>query len=137
MRVKPQADGKALVVVAGDRVFSSQLVDAPQSGATVDVRIGDNWGAGAYVLVTDYRPLNDATGREPVRSIGVTWLGIDNSARTLTTTIGGPQKILPRQRLTIPVVIKGLSPGESGWATSATSGPTCAAIGANASRSNP
>jgi uncharacterized protein YfaS (alpha-2-macroglobulin family) len=117
VRLKPQADGKALVVVAGDRVFSSQLVDAPQNGATVDVRIGDDWGAGAYVLVTDYRPLNDATGREPVRSIGVTWLGIDNASRTLTTTIGGPQKILPRQRLTIPVVVKGLSPGESGFLT--------------------
>lgn len=117
VRLKPQADGKALVVVAGDRVFSSQLVDAPQGGATVDVRIEDDWGAGAYVLVTDYRPLNDATGREPVRSIGVTWLGVDNSSRTLTTTIGGPQKILPRERVTIPVVVKGLAPGETGFLT--------------------
>ena len=46
----------------------------------VDVRVSADWGAGAYVLVTDYRPLNDATGHEPVRSIGVAWLGVDNSA---------------------------------------------------------
>src|SRR5579871_3853926 len=117
VRVKPQADGKALVVVAGDRIFSSTLVDAPAGGTTVSIPIGNDWGAGAYVLVTDYRALNDATGREPVRSIGLTWLGIDNSARTLSATIGGPQKILPRQKLMIPVSIRGLSGGESAFLT--------------------
>ena len=84
--IKPAADGKALVVVAGDKLFSSQVIDAPAGGATVDIPVSADWGAGAYVLVTDYRPLDQATGREPVRSIGVAWLGVDNSARTLTTS---------------------------------------------------
>ncbi len=44
------------------------------SGASVDIPVSADWGPGAYVLVTDYRPLNDATGREPVRAIGVAWL---------------------------------------------------------------
>ena len=57
VRIKPDGDGKALVVVAGDRVFSSKLIDAPASGATVDIPVSADWGAGAYVLVTDYRPL--------------------------------------------------------------------------------
>src|SRR6185437_15197608 len=73
--IKPGSDGRALVVVAGDRVFSSQLIRAP----------------------------NDATGREPVRAIGVAWLGIDNAPRTLAVNIGGPKKVLPRQRLNLPV----------------------------------
>lgn len=115
--IKPTASGKALVVVAGDRVFSSQLINAPESGTSVDIRVSDDWGAGAYVLVTDYRPLNDATGREPVRAIGVAWLGVDNSARTLTTLIGGPNKITPRQRINIPVTVKGLDYGESAYLT--------------------
>ncbi|HUJ03338.1 MAG TPA: alpha-2-macroglobulin [Rhizomicrobium sp.] len=115
--IKPTASGKALVVVAGDRVFSSQLIDAPQSGASVDIPVSADWGAGAYVLVTDYRPLNDATGREPVRSIGVAWLGVDNSARTLMTLIGGPKKIAPRQHLVIPVTVKGLDQGEDAYLT--------------------
>jgi alpha-2-macroglobulin len=115
--IKPQADGKALVVVAGDRVFTSEVVDAPARGTAVEVKIGDNWGAGAYVLVTDYRALNEATGREPVRAIGVAWLGIDNAPRTLSLAIGGPQKILPRQRLTVPVSIRGLGAGEDAWVT--------------------
>ena len=115
--IKPSSDGQALVVVAGDRVFSSQLIDAPAGGATVDVPVSADWGAGAYVLVTHYHPLNGATGREPVRAIGVTWLGVDNAPRTLTPVIGGPAKITPRQRITIPVTVKGLADGEAAWLT--------------------
>jgi uncharacterized protein YfaS (alpha-2-macroglobulin family) len=115
--IKPGADGQALVVVAGDKVFSSQLITAPASGATIDIPVSADWGAGAYVLVTDYRALNDASGREPVRSIGVAWLGVDNSARTLATIIGGPQKITPRQHINIPVTIKGIAEGEDAYLT--------------------
>jgi len=115
--IKPTASGKALVVVAGDRIFSSQLIDAPESGTTISIPVSADWGAGAYVLVTDYRPLNDATGREPVRAIGVAWLGVDNSARTLTALIGGPNKITPRQHIVIPVTVKGLDSGEDAYLT--------------------
>jgi uncharacterized protein YfaS (alpha-2-macroglobulin family) len=115
--IKPGSDGEALVVVAGNRVFSSQLIDAPASGAGVDIPVSADWGAGAYVLVTHYHPLNGATGREPVRAIGVTWLGVDNSSRTLTPLIGGPVKITPRQRLIIPVTVKGLGDGETAFLT--------------------
>jgi uncharacterized protein YfaS (alpha-2-macroglobulin family) len=117
IRIKPTANGKALVVVASDKVFSSQTIDAPAGGATVDVKVSSDWGAGAYVLVTDYRPLNDASGHEPVRSVGLVWLGLDNSTRTLTTLIGGPQKVLPRQKLNIPVQVKGLASGEDAYLT--------------------
>jgi hypothetical protein len=117
VRLKPAADGKALVVVASDKVFSSQVIDAPADGATVDIPVSADWGAGAYVLVTDYRPLDEATGHEPVRAIGLVWLQIDNAPRTLTAIIGGPQKILPRQKLNIPVQVKGLAYGEDAWVT--------------------
>ena len=117
VRIKPAADGKALVVVAGDKVFSSQVVDVGANGGTVDIKVSADWGAGAYVLVTDYRPLNKATGHEPVRSIGLVWLSLDNSQRTLTALIGGPKKILPRQHLNLPVQVKGLSSGEEAYLT--------------------
>jgi uncharacterized protein YfaS (alpha-2-macroglobulin family) len=117
VNIKPTNSGKALVVVAGDKVFSSQMIDVPASGATVSVPVSADWGAGAYVLVTDYKPLNEATGREPVRSIGLTWLGVDNAPRTLTALIGGPAKVTPRQKVTIPVTIKGLGAGEDAYLT--------------------
>jgi uncharacterized protein YfaS (alpha-2-macroglobulin family) len=117
VNIKPAADGKALVVVAGDRVFSSQLIDAPARGTSVEIPVSADWGPGAYVLVTDYRPLKQATGREPVRSIGLAWLGLDNSPRTLTALIGGPAKITPRQKISIPVTIRGLESGEDAYLT--------------------
>lgn len=117
VRIKPTANGKALVVVASDKVFVSKTVDAPAGGTTVDIPVSADWGAGAYVLVTDYRPLNDASGHEPVRSVGLVWLALDNAPRTLTTIIGGPKQILPRQKLVIPVWVKGLASGESAYLT--------------------
>ncbi|HEY0104913.1 MAG TPA: alpha-2-macroglobulin family protein, partial [Rhizomicrobium sp.] len=117
VQIKPTASGKALVVVAGDKVFSSQTIDAPASGASIDVKVDAEWGPGAYVLVTDYRPLNAATGHEPVRAIGLAWLQVDNRERTLAVTVGGPQKILPRQKITIPVTIKNLGSGEQAYVT--------------------
>jgi len=117
IRIKPTANGRALVVVASDKVFSSQAIDAPAGGATVDVKVSADWGAGAYVLVTDYRPLDQATGHEPVRSVGLVWLSLDNSSRTLWPLIGGPQKIVPRQKVSIPVQVKGLSSGETAYLT--------------------
>ncbi len=115
--MKPNADGQALVVVAGDKLFSAQVVTAPASGVTFDIPVSADWGAGAYVLVTDYRPLNKASGREPVRSIGLVWLGVDNAARTLTAAIGGPKVVRPRQRITVPVKVTGLDGGESAYLT--------------------
>ncbi len=91
INIKPTSNGKALVVVAGDRIFSSQMIDAPAGGTSVDIPVSADWGSGAYVLVTDYKPLNGSSGHEPVRAIGLAWLQVDNAGRTLTTTIGGPE----------------------------------------------
>jgi uncharacterized protein YfaS (alpha-2-macroglobulin family) len=113
VRVKPDADGQALVVVAGDRVFSSRLVSAPASGVTVDIPVSADWGAGAYVLVTQYRPVSQLSGREPVRSIGVAWLSVDNAPRTLSVAIGAPQQARPRGRLTVPVSVGNLGREEA------------------------
>ena len=113
--IKPTANGKALVVVAGDRVFSSKLIDAPAGGTSVDIPVSADWGAGAYVLVTDYRPLNELDGpRAGARHRR--WPGSRSTirARTLTPIIGGPAKILPRQKITIPVTIKGLGEWRGG-----------------------
>ena len=117
IRIKPDADGKALVVVAGDRVFSSRLIDAPARGATVDIPVSADWGAGAYVLVTDYRPMRGLSGREPVRAIGLAWLGVDNGPRTLGIAIGTADKIRPRQKIAVPVTLTGLSGREDAYVT--------------------
>jgi len=117
VHIKPDAPGKALVVVAGDKLFSSRVIDVAPGGTDVDVPVAADWGAGAYVLVTAYRPLAQASPREPVRSIGVAWLGVDNAPRTLSVAVGGADKIAPRQKISLPVTIKGLTAGEEAYVT--------------------
>jgi uncharacterized protein YfaS (alpha-2-macroglobulin family) len=116
VRIKPEASGRALVVVASDRIFSSKSIEVPAGGATIDIPVSSEWGAGAYVLVTQYRPLNQVSGREPVRSIGVAWLGIDNGPRTLSVAINTPEKVRPRSRVSVPVTVGNLG-REEAWIT--------------------
>jgi alpha-2-macroglobulin len=61
------------------------------------------WGAGAYALVTAWRPLSTPADRSPTRAIGAVWLGLDPSQRTLTVQLGAPEKVTPRQRIEVPV----------------------------------
>ena len=105
------------MIVAGDKLYSSQLIDTPKSGATVDIEVSGDWGAGAYVLVTEYRPLNDSKSTRRCARSGLSGCGVDNSARTLATTIGGPSKIVPRANVTIPISVTGLSSDEEAYVT--------------------
>ena len=79
LRVEAPFDGEALLVVANDRssIAPDQVAAA---GTTVEVPVSADWGAGAYALVTAYRP--QRTERAPVRAVGA-WLGIDPATRSL------------------------------------------------------
>jgi uncharacterized protein YfaS (alpha-2-macroglobulin family) len=100
--------GEAQVTIATDRVIETRLVILPDEGATIDVPIDPEWGAGAYVLVNAFRPAA-ASERGPGRAIGVAWLALDASPRTLQVTIEAPEKVLPRQRVEIPISVSGMT----------------------------
>ena len=109
LAIRAPAAGKALIVIANDRILSTQIADVPAAGATVDVPVTAAWGTGAYAIVASYRPLADGNSRAPVRAIGLAWLPIDASARTLTVKLDLPQQILPRRKLDVPVSVTGIS----------------------------
>ncbi len=106
IRIKGPFAGKAQVTVAGDRIFESHAVDIPADGASVDVTATADWGPGAYVLVSLYRPMAEGRAHDPVRAVGLAWLGIDAAPRTLKVTVTAPEKIVPRQTVTIPVKLE-------------------------------
>lgn len=111
LRVRAPSAGQALVVIANDRVLAHRLVDLPQDGATIEMPVGEDWGAGAYAIVSTFRPAGDRQRRAPVRTIGVAWLGIDASGRTLNVAIDAPQQVLPRQRMDVTVRVTNATPG--------------------------
>jgi hypothetical protein len=115
--INPPTDGKALIVIASNKIHFTKMVDASASGTTVSVPVSSEWGAGAYALVTHYRPLSSAQTRAPARSIGVAWIAVDPKPRTLGVALKAPQKVAPNQKLTVPIEVSNLGWGEAAYVT--------------------
>ena len=112
LRVKSPFTGHGELVIANDRVLSVRSFALHQGVADLEIPVDESWGAGAYALVTAYRP--DA-GREklgPRRAIGVSWLGIDKAERALQVSIDAPDKVQSRQTLPVKVTVKGSGQGQ-------------------------
>ncbi|HWE72795.1 MAG TPA: alpha-2-macroglobulin [Stellaceae bacterium] len=109
--------GKAELTIAGDRVFETRAVTVPKGGAVFDVKVGADWGAGAYAVLSLYRPLDQGRPRDPVRAVGVAWLSIDAKPHTLSVAIGAPEKTIPRQQIAVPLKLTGAKTTEPVYVT--------------------
>ncbi len=87
-------------------------VEVPQGGTRVAIPVKADWGGGAYALVFHRRPLDVAASRQPGRAIGLAWFGIDTKAKSLSVTLGTPEKAPSRQTLKVPLQVSGLAAGE-------------------------
>ncbi len=110
--VKAPFAGRALVTVLRDRVLHSQEIDLPAEGTTVSLPVAADWGPGAYLAVTAYRPRDPqaagaATRRAPARAMGAAWFTVDKPARRLQVELSPPAEIRPRRELSVPVTVRG------------------------------
>ncbi len=117
LRLDPRFPGVALVTVVDDRLIEMKAVDVPEGGTTVDLTVSDNWGPGAYVTATLYRPMDIAAKRMPARALGLTWAKVDPGDRDLNVTADLPDEMRPRGPMTIPVAIGNLKPGQEAYVT--------------------
>ena len=110
--------GEVLLTVANDRVLHTENVTIPEDGATIELDVEEEWGPGAYVMATAFRPLAQSSGDHgPVRAVGLAWLGIDMSDRTLQVSLDAPSAITPRQTLPVQVTVAGIPRGERAHVT--------------------
>lgn len=105
VRIVPPFAGEILLTVATDRLFDSRTLSIPAEGATVEVPVDAAWGPGAYVTATVYRPPVKGKERQPVRALGVAWVGIDPAVRTLDVALQAPTVIPPRGTLEVGVKV--------------------------------
>ncbi len=105
--------GRASLAVVSDRVHEVLDVAVPDGGTTVTLPVKAEWGAGAYLVATAYRPLDQAAKRLPGRALGLAWFSVDREARNLAVSLDAPQQVRPRQDLTLPVRLAGLKSGEA------------------------
>jgi uncharacterized protein YfaS (alpha-2-macroglobulin family) len=112
LRIASKDGGRTLIAVLGAGLHAMQQVDLPKGGGDVDIKVGDTWGPGAYATAIVYRAMDEKAKRMPSRAIGVKWLGLDQSQRTLTIAMTPEAKIKSGTKLTVPVKVSGLTPGE-------------------------
>ena len=117
LRLDPQFAGVALVTVLDNRLVTMMMVDVPEGGTTVSLPVTEEWGAGAYVTATLYRPMDLQAGRMPARALGLTWATVDPEDRDLEIAIDVPAEARPRGSLAIPVEITNLAPGSEAYVT--------------------
>ena len=117
LRLKPQMAGIAVVNVVSGGLLSSQTVEVTAEETEVEIPVGDDWGAGAYITASLYRPMDLDQNRMPSRAVGLSWLQVDPGDRVLNVEISAPEKILPETTLDVPIRLAGLETGTKAYLT--------------------
>lgn len=105
--IMPPYAGEAEVVIASDRVLETRSVSLPEGGTELSFRVTEDWGAGAYAMVTVYTPRHPVDRPAPRRAVGIAHLAVDTSDRTLEIEFNAPERIHPRQSVTLDLQIDG------------------------------
>jgi alpha-2-macroglobulin len=117
LRLKPQMPGIAVVNVISGGLLSSQTIEVLAEETEVDIPVGDDWGAGAYVTASLYRPMDLDQKRMPTRAVGLSWLQVDPGDRVLDVEVSAPTRILPETTLDVPIRIANLQAGTKAFLT--------------------
>ena len=110
--VTARTAGKVTLAVIADRLITTETRDVQAGAATIPLKVGADWGTGAYVVATLRRPLDAQAQRMPGRAIGVQWFAIDRATRTLTMDMPLPELARPNTALRVPFKVAGLAAGE-------------------------
>ncbi len=115
LRLDPQFAGTALVMVVDDRIIDMMAVAVPEEGTTVDLKVTDDWGPGAYVTAVLYRPASATEKRMPARALGLAFADVDPGDRALKVALDAPKVSLPRQAFTATVKLDNVRAGEKAY----------------------
>jgi len=107
LKVSPRFAGELMVTIGAEKLIATRNVSIPAEGGEVEIPVTAEWGAGAYLTATLFRPGDAQESRMPMRAIGIKWLTVDPAERKLAVTLDLPEKTLPRQTLNIPVSVAG------------------------------
>ncbi len=114
LQISPRFAGELLVTVGADRLLDTFTASVPEGGATIEIPVDADWGAGAYVTATLFRPGDAEQSRMPARAIGLKWLSVDPGPRKLDIALEAPAQSKPHGPLTVPVSVPGAA-GETAY----------------------
>ena len=117
LHIKPPFAGQMLITVENSRTLAVQTASIPADGADVTVHATADWGVGAYVMASVYRPSGQASGHAPVRAVGLAYVKLDAGARTIGVALAAPAVLRPRTHLDLPVTVSGAAAHGQVWLT--------------------
>jgi len=117
LRINSRFNGRATIVIVSDQVREMRLADVKTGDNEIAIPVTGDWGASAYAIAIAHRPLDSAARRMPGRALGLAAFSVDAGKRKLAIAIQTPDKVRPRQTLTVPLRIDGLAPNEEAYVT--------------------
>ncbi|WP_442110047.1 alpha-2-macroglobulin family protein [Pseudomonas sp. NUPR-001] len=100
----PAAGTGYLMVESSDGPLWWQEIDVPAEGKTFAVNIDRKWARhDLYVSALVIRPGERKVNATPKRAVGVLHLPLDRAERKLAVTLTAPEKMRPKQPLTVKV----------------------------------
>ena len=101
--VTPPAAGSGyLMIESSDGPLWWQEIDVPAEGKTFDVQLDEKWARhDLYISALVIRPGERKANATPKRAVGVLHLPLDRAERKLALTLQAPQKMRPKQPLTV------------------------------------
>ncbi len=103
--IKAPFAGKALVAVAREGVLYTETIDLPEDGAEIEIKTQKDWGPGAYLMVTAFRPDLSTPSLLPSRAMGLRWFSLDKAMRAVTLELDVPGIARPKSTITVPLKI--------------------------------
>ncbi|MGS0738995.1 alpha-2-macroglobulin family protein [Pseudomonas sp. GG8] len=106
--VTPPAAGKGyLLVESSDGPLWWQEIDVPAEGKRFDIALDKQWTRhDLYISALVVRPGERKANITPKRAVGVLHLPLDRSQRKLALTVSTPEKMRPKQPLTVKLQAK-------------------------------
>ncbi|RWX19630.1 hypothetical protein EHI42_03770 [Rhizobium hidalgonense] len=117
LKVTSRYGGELMVTAGTEKLVAVQNATMGETGGEVDIPVTADWGAGAYVTATLFRPGDAQDSHMPMRSIGIKWLKVDPEQRALQVKLDTPEKMLPRGPLDIGVQVAGAGANEDAYIT--------------------
>lgn len=100
LTIKGESGAQGTLVIATDKILSVRNFSLSGPQTSLNIPVSDDWGAGAYALVSLYQPSSGAVSQS-VRAVGVAWLGIDPQNHDLKLSLSAPERVLPNQQQSV------------------------------------
>ncbi len=117
VRLVPRFAGKAVITVVSNRLIDMKTVDVVSGENLIPIEVTPEWGAGAYVTASVIAPLESADKRNPTRSLGLNWAGVDPGLHRLSAEFLTSDEVSPRGPMSATLHVDGIREGETAYVT--------------------